>query len=206
LAREWPFCARKHAGAPPRAAVPCAGMAAPAPPAGDAPAPAAPQAAASAAAHVLTAADVEGAPTLACPAPGCARAFKTLQTLNVHLRSHGRGVAAGLQLPAPPAARVGRFHCCADGCRFREGARTLGSLQAAVRHYRQVHAEKTLACDEPGCGAQFALACLLARHAKNAHGTTRCKCGVVFRSRTSLRSHAKQWRVNDPGTHGPADE
>ena len=157
------------------------------------------------AAHVLTHADIAGTRALACPAPGCTRAFKTLQTLNVHLRSHGRGAAAGLQLPAPPAARIGRFHCCVDDCPYRSGARTLASLQAAVRHYRQKHAEKTLACDAPGCGATFALACLLARHTKNAHSSTRCKCGIEFRSRSALRTHAKQWRVNAPGEHGAAD-
>jgi hypothetical protein len=155
--------------------------------------------------NTLTRFDVEGGGArLACPVPGCGRVFKTAENVRVHARCHGAGALTGVSLPAAPAARRGRFHCCEPGCAFAAGGKTLANLKSAVKHHAQRHAEKTRACTHPGCAERFAKAHQLNRHVKNAHGGTLCKCGVDCKSKHALRVHLKAFAVNARGEHAPA--
>jgi hypothetical protein len=155
--------------------------------------------------HVLSPADVAGGATrLACPVAGCGGVFKSAPNLTVHLRSHPAAAKAHLPLPAAPAPRRGRFHCCAEGCAFGPGGRLLANLKTAVKHYTQKHAEKTLLCEHPGCAAAFAKVHQRNRHVANAHGAASCVCGTRFGSAHALRKHVRQFGASAPHAHGPA--
>jgi hypothetical protein len=164
-------------------------------------------AAASDVVHILQDGDVHGrAPGLACPAAGCARVFKTSQTLRLHLRSHPPGAVAGAVMPDAPPARRGRFACCAPGCPYGAGGKTLASLKSAVNHYHQAHSEKGLACSHAGCTQRFAKKSALNRHVKNAHSAHSCACGKRLCSKAALRKHVATWAAAAPGVHAEVAE
>ena len=75
------------------------------------------------------------------------------------------------------------------------------SSAAALQHFAQLHGAKKLACDRPGCGAQFSKAHQLNRHYKNAHAAAACACGVTFSSAHALNKHLKHFTPRQPGMH-----
>ncbi|XP_076311424.1 ASCIZ zinc finger protein [Tachypleus tridentatus] len=86
---------------------------------------------------------------------------------------------------------ITQFHCQVSGCIYEEGStRYFKSKKLLNQHFEKVHQEKKFPC--PKCDKKFATETLLRNHEKTCGINWRCSCGIHYKFREALLTHARR--------------